>query len=208
MQSPIDIGSDSLDYTNIAPPSIAYRESEFYPENTGWTLLNFTDAESFINWNKCKYRLVQFHLHTSAEHTFNGLRFPLTAHFVHSNTGGDLLVIASLFDTGETNHILTPALEAFKEGKSFILNPSNLLDTRRGYFVYSGSLTTEPHTEGVTWIILNQLQKVSQQQVEEYYSIFGKETVRDIQNLNGVSVKFFGEISEGVDTITGYLTPD
>jgi carbonic anhydrase len=67
---------------------------------------------------------------------------------------------------------------------SFNLNdllPASNMDS----FRYTGSLTTPPFTEGVTWINLADPMYMSQSQVQAFQTLFPEGDARPVQPLNG-----------------------
>jgi carbonic anhydrase len=61
------------------------------------------------------------------------------------------------------------------------VNVKELLPSQHGYYTYSGSLTTPPCTEGVTWYILKSTSSLSAQQLA---AIANPHDNRPMQNLN------------------------
>ena len=63
-----------------------------------------------------------------------------------------------------------------------------LLPPKRDYYLYSGSLTTPPCTEGVLWIVLRQPLQLSREQIADFGKIY-RNNVRPVQPANGRVVK-------------------
>ncbi|XP_062923313.1 carbonic anhydrase 7 isoform X1 [Mobula hypostoma] len=140
------------------------------------------------------YRLKQFHFHwgqkddqQGSEHTVNGRSYPGELHLVHwnstkYNTFGEaaveadgLAVIAVFLETGDRHahlHRLTDALYMvkFKETEAQFkdFNPQCLLPKCRDYWTYTGSLTTPPLHESVTWIVFREPIAVSEKQMDKF----------------------------------------
>jgi len=58
-----------------------------------------------------------------------------------------------------------------------------------GYYTYTGSLTTPPCTEGIEFYILKTPVKFSSTELEEFARRYPSPNARDIQELNGRTVK-------------------
>jgi carbonic anhydrase len=43
-------------------------------------------GEAYLMVDGLRFDLLQFHFHSSSEHTLNGKSYPLEVHFVHANT--------------------------------------------------------------------------------------------------------------------------
>ena len=70
-------------------------------------------------------------------------------------------------------------------GRPLGLRPGqDLIPSDHGYFTFSGSLTTPPCTEGVTWYVLKSHATVSPQQIDAFAKIYPK-NARPIQPTNG-----------------------
>lgn len=149
------------------------------------------------------------HFHSPSEHTLNGKSFPLEAHFVHASEDGKLAVLATLFDyPSETGYVSTivkgankelgvnayfkEILKGVSEGKNKVLVQTNeVIDAAKGYCSYSGSLTTPPCSEDVTWMMSLNIETVSRRQVHAYFVSAGASfdgNNRPIQPLNGRNI--------------------
>ncbi|CAH2285276.1 carbonic anhydrase-related [Pelobates cultripes] len=124
-----------------------------------------------------------------SEHTVNFKAFPMELHLIHWNSTlyrnmdeamGRIhgIVIISLFvQIGKENGGLKAITEILQDiqykGKSKTIpcfNPNSLLPDPllRDYWVYTGSLTMPPCSEGVTWILFRYPLTISQTQIEEF----------------------------------------
>lgn len=59
-----------------------------------------------------------------------------------------------------------------------------LLPQNPEYYRYSGSLTTPPCSEGVTWLVMTEPLEVLRARVEKFHSLMGGDTHRPVQPLN------------------------
>lgn len=115
------------------------------------------------------YNLMQFHFHHPSEHQLGGRSFPAEVHFVHRSDEGALLVLGQWLIGDDraaqqpANQLLDRILERAPQGLGGAieldewLNPADLLAPEIGkIYRYSGSLTTPPCSEGVTWVVMPQ----------------------------------------------------
>ena len=125
-----------------------------------------------LHIGKETYELIQFHFHSPAEHTIEDMRSPLEAHFVHRNAQNKVVVVALLLHVGAANPLLDLVLKKLptKEGGSEALraplDATQLLPKDTAYYAYTGSLTTPPCTEDVTWLILKSVTSLSDAQLD------------------------------------------
>jgi carbonic anhydrase len=63
------------------------------------------------------------------------------------------------------------------------VNVETLLPTQHGYYTYSGSLTTPPCTEGVTWYVLKSISALSNEQLAIITKLYPHDN-RPTQKLN------------------------
>lgn len=112
-------------------------------------------------------------------------------HLVHKNASGELTVVAVMFDKGAAN----PELEKLwrvmpQQAKQNVsikqdLNLNKLLPKNKTYWRFSGSLTTPPCSEGVTWIVLKQPLTVSAEQLARFTRTMHHDNNRPVQSLHG-----------------------
>ncbi len=196
-QSPIDFTSNGITQYGFSEGlDISYSSSPVELKNNGHTVVFSYQPGSFINFNGKTFELLQFHFHARSEHTINGRHTALEAHLVHKASDGQLLVIGVLFDLGSPNQFVSKfwdnlPTEHLTFSSSNTVNVEDLVLDQAGYLAYSGSLTTPPCSEGVQWIGLNQIQPVSADQFNAYFNLFGEDTYRPTQPLNGRDVTFY-----------------
>jgi len=109
----------------------------------------------------------------------------MEVHLVHQSEDGMYLVIGLMFREGKTNDLMNQFPSFRKErGEDPYGDPINYNDlvTERGdYFLYNGSLTTPPCTEGVQWIVIKQPVIASREQIQHYHDLLGFDNNRPIQ---------------------------
>ncbi|CDF36550.1 carbonic anhydrase [Chondrus crispus] len=133
-----------------------------------------------------KWYVIQTHFHHPSEHTLMEKRFPLESHTVHQSEDGNLAVIATVFDYPPeadypstikaahnmdygVNPYLKEVLEGITQDKgTFEIDPMAIIDPSQGFCSYTGSLTTPPCTEGVTFLMQMNIATVSRRQVHDY----------------------------------------
>jgi len=160
-----------------------------YPKH-GQTLLHF-DKDSTIVFDDDLYLLEQFHFHTPSEHTIDHKHYPMELHLVHHNERHEAAVIAVFMEEGKHNPFFETFLEhapskvgEVNDDHNQLLNPSTLLPERKSYYLYSGSFTTPPCTEGVIWMVMHDSIEVSAEQIKKFRSLVGHDNVRPIQPLH------------------------
>lgn len=195
VQSPVNI-TGAVDDATLAPIAPVYTASKTQIVNNGHTLQFTYDAGSTITVDGETYTLLQFHSHTPSEHTVNGQSYPLEIHFVHKNDAtGKLAVIGLLFEEGAENAHLQPFIANLPDTKDeqFVsatttFNAADWFPGDKSYFTYSGSLTTPPCSEIVTWIVLEEPVEASTAQIHAFEAI-EHENNRPIQPLYGRVIK-------------------
>ncbi|XP_032086612.1 carbonic anhydrase 5A, mitochondrial isoform X1 [Thamnophis elegans] len=185
--------------------------------NNGYSfLVEFEDTadKSIITGGPLEnyYRLKQFHFHWGAvnewgsEHTVNCKVFPAELHLVHWNCckfgsfeealmdENGLAVIGVFLKLGAYHNglqKLVDALPSIKYKDSLVeleeFDPSCLLPSCPDYWTYSGSLTTPPLSESVTWIIKKKPIEVDEDQLEVFrmllFSPAGEDEQRMVDNF-------------------------
>ena len=202
-QSPIDIATDEVDSSGDTPRlSFAYRDEAVRTINTGLFVKvkyeedkSSTADKSSIAIGEREYRLVEIHPHTPGEHTVDSQGFPMEMHLVHRGAQSQLAVVGILFRLGEAN----PAVQQFidsvpiRPGEDYFpserFSAVDMLPSENSYYGYRGSLTTPPCTEGVRWLVMSEIQEVSQEQAEQISELTGGvENNRPVQPLGDRTV--------------------
>lgn len=186
-QSPIDLkGAKSAELADI---QISYSEAPLSIVNNGHTVQVNFPAGNTMTVGGTKYNLLQYHFHTTSEHTLDGQSFPLEAHLVHKTDDGKLGVIGVFMKEGAENEAIKAVWDNMpKEAGKFDsaeikINPAQLLPTKLSYYNYAGSLTTPPCSEGVNWMVMTTPVEVSSAQVQAFAAIFPQNN-RPVQALN------------------------
>lgn len=190
-QSPIDITS-ALD-AHIAPLDVHYSQSPVALLNNGHTVQASFDqkANNIVDFDNIKVDLQQFHFHAPSENTINGKHAAMEMHLVHKENNGDVVVVAVMFDIGAEN----PALAALwkqmpqQAEKSAPLmtkiDMNTLLPADKTYWRFSGSLTTPPCSEGVTWLVMKHPLTLSEAQLQQFKAVMHHDNNRPVQPLHG-----------------------
>lgn len=190
-QSPINISTAvraklkgiRFEYNMLVPENIV---------NNGHTIQVNIRSGGKITIDEKPFFLKQFHFHTPSEHRIDGSSYPLEAHFVHVSEDNQIAVVSLLYRPGPTN----TALDALLKNMPFNVGETKRPGVRdlelferdkvvKNYFRYSGSLTTPPCTEGVTWIVMQTRSNVNKLQIEAFQYALKHPNNRPVQPLNG-----------------------
>lgn len=190
-QSPINIDS-TLD-AHLSPLQTHYIDGSVTLTNNGHTIQASepADTRDTITLDKQTWTLQQFHFHSPSENTVHGKKYAMEMHLVHKNAAGELTVVAVMFDKGAANPELEklwsvmPQLAEQNVSIKGDLNLNTLLPEDKTYFRFSGSLTTPPCSEGVTWIVLKHPMTVSAEQLDKFTHTMHHDNNRPVQSLHG-----------------------
>jgi len=187
-QSPIDITSSSA--ADLPPIQFAYQPTQLKIVNNGHTIQVIYAEGSSISIGGKTYQLVQFHFHHPSEEKIKGKSFDMVAHLVHKSAEGRLAVVAVLIKKGQSNKFIDslwanlPGEEGKEETPANVtIDVTNLLPGQRSYYTYTGSLTTPPCSEGVTWFVLKTPVEMSNDQIQKFAHIY-ENNARPVQPLN------------------------
>lgn len=188
-QSPIDI----LPRPSRSPELVfVYQPTAATVRDSGHTLEVELAAGSFIVVDSTRYDLVQFHLHTPAEHTIAGDSFPMELHLVHRSKAGALAMVAVLYTEGEASTALAPlwkaAPKAGAQARLRPFDPDALLPKDRAAYRYQGSLTEPPCSEGVIWHVLRRPRSEDDGLIAGFRRRFGA-NARPVQELGDREVE-------------------
>lgn len=141
------------------------------------------------------YALKQFHFHHPSEEHVKGKKYELVAHLVHADADGNLAVVAILFQEGTPSYLLDTIWKNIPSEKEkavdvpgVTVNVKDLLPTGLGYYTYTGSLTTPPCSEGVTWFVLKMPATLTEEEVAAFAKHYPM-NARPIQPANGREIK-------------------
>ena len=188
MQSPIDLGeSNSHGFLEVAAH---YSATPLTILNNGHTVqVNFATESSLVSGGAA-FKLLQVHFHTPSEHAVSGKRYPLVAHFVHSNANGELAVLGVFFEEGAANAELDKIVAAAphhhqdaQEVSGVTFDPAGMVPGDLSVYRYMGSLTTPPCSEGVNWHVAIEPMTASAEQLAALREIMG-DNARPVQQRN------------------------
>jgi len=199
-QSPIDIPREvsARTRTNLA---VTFAPGAINMKNNGHTVVqSFSPGSTFV-LEGVTYDLLQFHLHTTSEHTVQGRRYPMELHAVFRDAvSGNLAVIGQLFEVdrrgteNEFLHDLTqfglPEKTDDTVTNAAEIDLADLIDAKQlaTYWSYPGSLTTPPCSPIVSWFVLRKPVRASQAQIQEFIDVMGN-NYRPVQALNGRTIE-------------------
>jgi carbonic anhydrase len=176
IQSPIDFGRVTLLSRKVRRLPVDYGITSGEIFNNGHTIEVETEGENVLVLSDVEYNLTQFHFHTPSEHRFDDRGFDMEMHLVHKSAADDTAVVGVFLQRGPTSGPLAtvfenlPAVDAPLNTKT----PLPSFDLRRflpdspNHYRYLGSLTTPPCTEGVHWLVLEDVMTVSDEDMAQF----------------------------------------
>jgi len=191
-QSPIDIvtddaipGSVGLEYTYRGDVAEYLNNGHAVKVSPLGRTITVTDAQGI----ETRYELLQFHFHTLSEHTVDGEHLTMEMHLVHESADGMLAVLGVFIEEGEANKVLGDIFDHLphaaghgEESEAMMTeiadNYEKLLPVERAFWSYSGSLTTPPCSEIVTWLVFKEPITLSAEQIEAYRDLYEEDGVR------------------------------
>lgn len=190
-QSPVNI--DSTIKAHLTPLKTHYIDGPVTLTNNGHTIqaVEKPDTADTIMLDNQAWALQQFHFHAPSENTIHGKKFDMEMHLVHKNAEGALTVVAVMFDKGAANAELDklwgimPGQAEQSATLETKLDLNKLLPKNKTYWRFSGSLTTPPCSEGVTWIVLKNPMTLSAAQLEKFTHTMHHNNNRPVQSLHG-----------------------
>lgn len=197
-QSPIDI--QSTEKADLPAIRFEYLTRPLkYLINNGYTIrVNYHDAigsGDFMVVADKRYHLTQFHFHRPSEEYLHGKPYPMEVHLMHESDDGKVAGVTVFLTAGNPNRTVQKIwdhMSATKGGEQEVsgvdVNPADLLPHDLSYYLYVGSLTAPPCTEGVTWYVLKAPVEISTEQIEAFAKLYPHD-VRPLQPLNGRVVK-------------------
>jgi carbonic anhydrase len=194
-QSPIDIQDAAAKASDLPAITFDYKPSPLKIIDNGHTVqVNYALGSSITVQGK-QYELVQFHFHKPSEERINGRAYDMVAHLVHKDQDGNLAVVAVLLKIGGANKLIQTLWDALPRkkdeevAKSVEVNAADLLPANKSaYYTFTGSLTTPPCSEGVTWFVLKSPMVISEEEVVRFGHLYPM-NARPTQPLNGREIR-------------------
>ena len=191
-QSPIDI-RDGMK-VELEQISFDYHPSSFNVVDNGHTVQVGVSGGNYITVQNRMFELQQFHFHRPSEERINGKAFEMVVHLVHRDAEGRQAVLALLLERGAPQATIQTVwnnlpLEKFETMQpSILLDPAEMLPTRRDYYTYMGSMTEPPCSEGVLWMVMKQPVQASPAQMALFSRLYPL-NARPVQPANGRIIK-------------------
>jgi len=158
-------------YTKISNTKVEFKHGH------KWTTPDLDLGKIKIKLNETLfiYNLTSFHFHLYSEHRLESKQYPMELHLVHKNvndsdTENENLVLAILFDYADdkVNKFLND-IHLSNESKTITeASISDLIKKDDTFYYYKGSLTTEPCTEHVNWIVFKDIKPMSYELYENF----------------------------------------
>jgi len=193
-QSPINL--TAAESADLANPGFHYEPVPLNILNNGHTVQVPYAPGSFITLNGQRYNLLQFHFHSPSEHAIEGQPWDAELHLVHQNEAGNLAVVAVFLQADDANasaqyaalSAQLPAEAGEKLRTDKMINAQNLLPGETTTYRYSGSLTTPPCSESVTWLVMTDPVSLSVSEIDDYKKLLNHNN-RPLQLLNSRTVQ-------------------
>jgi carbonic anhydrase len=197
-QSPIDIRH--AEKADLPAVRFEYQSGPLqYLINNGATIrVNYHDAPgtgNFLIVGDTRYQLTQFHFHRPSEEYIHGKPYDMEVHLMHQSSDGKVAGVTVLLKAGTANGTVQKIWEHMPKTKGneeaiagVEINPAGLLPPSAAYYMYMGSVTAPPCTEGVAWFVLKTPVDISPSQIDEFARLYPHD-VRPLQPLNGRVVK-------------------
>lgn len=135
--------------------------------------------DDYLDLEGKRFHLKQFHFHHPSEHLREGQMFDAELHLVHQNLDDASYAVVGIFlsiDSSagggkEAGAMAKSFAQSKSPGDRIPLSPTWWLpQSRDRIYRYEGSLTTEPFTESVSWIVFHEAKGISP---ALFMSIFG-----------------------------------
>lgn len=191
-QSPIDI-RDGMK-VELEQISFDYHPSSFNVVDNGHTVQVGVGSGNYITVQNRMFELQQFHFHRPSEDRINGKTYEMVVHLVHRDAEGRQAILALMLERGTPQATIQTVwnnlpLEKFETmSPSILLDPMEMVPTRRDYYTYMGSMTEPPCSENVLWLVMKQPVQASAAQMALFSRLYPL-NARPIQATNGRIIK-------------------
>ncbi|MDN5667694.1 MAG: carbonic anhydrase family protein [Renibacterium salmoninarum] len=151
------------------------------PSEAGVRAVPYYNTNYSITMQGITYKLDNVHWHTKSEHiltTVSPSKLPMEQHMVFKGPGYRDVVLSSLMEIGnsQTATNVEKIISAASTSSSaptyaYNVNLNSLINPSTDRYQYTGSATTWPHSNNVTWIISKSPLRVQQSTVDKYQSM-------------------------------------
>jgi carbonic anhydrase len=141
-----------------------------------------------------QYQLAQFHFHRPSEEFIAGKPYDMEVHLMYQASDGKVAGVTVFLKAGSANPTIQKLWEHMPKTEGQVnvvgveISPAGLLPQNTAYYMYMGSLTAPPCTEGITWFVLKNPVEISPDEIDAFASLFPHD-VRPLQPVNGRVVK-------------------
>lgn len=188
-QSPVDLREGVA--VDLEPVKFDYRTTRFRITDTGNTLQVNVGEGMGIEVRGRRYELTHFTLHRPSEERVGGRAADMSAHFHHRDLDGRLATVAVMLERGAEASSLLQTLWnnlPLEKGSGYMpaatIDLGAFLPASPAHFLYMGSQTTPPCTEGVLWVVMKTPVLVSDEQLGIFARLYPRNS-RPIQPANG-----------------------
>ena len=191
-QSPIDI-RDGMK-VELEQISFDYHPSSFNVVDNGHTVQVAVGSGNYITVQNRMFELQQFHFHRPSGDRINGKTYEMVVHLVHRDAEGRQAILALMLERGTPQATIQTVwnnlpLEKFDTmSPSILLDPMEMVPTRRDYYTYMGSMEQPPCSENVLWLVMKQPVQASAAQMALFSRLYPL-NARPIQATNGRIIK-------------------
>lgn len=189
-QSPVNLTETQAIKAELPPIQLDYKPGGNEVVNNGHTIQVNYQPGSSMTVGEHRYELRQFHFHAPSENVRDGKPYPMEVHFVHADEQGNLAVLGVMYEVGGHNNELAKAWDVMPKEAGSKAAPKELVDASamvpqdRSHFRFSGSLTTPPCSEGVSWFVLKSTDKAAAEQIDHFAHTIHHDNNRPVQSLN------------------------
>jgi len=191
-QSPIDI-RDGMK-VELEQISFDYHPSSFNVVDNGHTVQVAVGSGNYITVQNRMFELQQFHFHRPSGDRINGKTYEMVVHLVHRDAEGRQAILALMLERGTPQATIQTVwnnlpLEKFDTmSPSILLDPMEMVPTRRDYYTYMGSMEQPPCSENVLWLVMKQPVQASAAQMALFSRLYPL-NARPVQATNGRIIK-------------------
>lgn len=187
-QSPIELtGGIAVD---LEPVVFDYRPVRFLISDVGHTLEVHVGEGLGVHIRGQRYELVHFQFHRPAQERIGGRSHDMSVHLHHRDAEGRMAIVAIQLEAGDQPQPLIQTLWnslPLDRGDHYMpmvtIDPSALVPVSPAHYLYMGSLTTPPCTEGVIWVVMKDPISVSRGQMHIFERLYPHNS-RPVQALN------------------------